>query len=300
MAEAHERKIKRILAREWKQIRDGWLDCVPTISRAGQAPAHQLSELTSLEGQLTKISDSQVEEVDEISGLRSGMLHDAIFLLHKASHVLGACLVHVDKGMCTWSISSAYQSAFFAMKSIMAFLGVCVVESGNRHFLIDVWGTSHERKRRNKGPFIILANTRRNEQRNYWAYFQRSVEQTLDRDDIWNADVTGQLLNWDYKDFGRQRNKLHYHTNWWPLDDLHGCVNAPEFGKWRSLDCVDSDDDPDFPLLLAFALVRMAGDLLTDLAQESVLIERELSLLQSRLSQPFAELYQKSQLDQAS
>ena len=113
----------------------------PSLALPGSPPQMLLSEMAAL-GQCLGIDvlpKSQVRELFEpIPGLREAVLHDAIYLLHKAAHVLGSALVHVSSGMCTWSLSSAYQAAYFAMNSVMRFLGVAVVEYESRHFLIDV------------------------------------------------------------------------------------------------------------------------------------------------------------------
>lgn len=290
MSEAHERKAKRILERDWTRLRDDWLDYVPSISSPGKAPDDELSELADLQVKLAAITRLQVHEhVDDLPGLRSSLLHEAVFLLHKAAHVLASALVHVTGGMCTWSISSAYHSAFFGMKSVMGFLGVTVLESRNRHFLIDVWGTPHQPKKRASDPIIVLANTSRNEQRHLWAYFLRTLEKTQNCEDVLDEETRGVMLQLDYKDFARHRNDLHYRTSTWQFDDLHQCVVQQELGTRVDLD----SERPDFSLVVAFTLVRAGYRMLEQLAATSGTLHGEWQLLQTWLSQPHSALYQQ-------
>lgn len=292
MAEAHERKVKRILSRDWSELRDWWIDHVPNISPSGSPPSDALAELTSLEARLKAITKNQVEEVaEDLPGVRAGLLHESLFLLHKSAHVLGSSLVHVEAGMCTWSISNAYQSAFFGIKAVMGFLGVCVLEVENRHFLVDVWGAPHKPRKNLKPPIIVLANTRRNEQRHVWAYFQRTLEQTINHESAWSTQVQSTLVQPEFTDFGRQRNALHYQTSEWPLADLHQCVANPEFARRVTL--LD-DSRPDWTVLIAFLVVNIARGLLADLARSSRILAEELEVVDAWLGQPFNERFHQA------
>jgi hypothetical protein len=296
MPEAHERKVKRILARDWEQLREAWLDHVPNLSEPGQPPETTISDLPDLDNYLRKIPKDQVEEVfEDILGLRSGLLHEGIFLLHKAAHVMGSALVHVGQGMCTWSCSSAYQSALFAMRAALNMLGVSVIESPSYgHFLVDGWASPKKPRRGHRGPIIVLANTGRNEQRHLWAYLQRALDQTRNLDTTCAQEVRVVLLESNYTDFARQRNNIHYRTNVWGLDDLHRCVAQPRFGEDRS-DPLEITQ-PDFSLRLAFGLVGMARRMLAQLAESSIPLQAELKLIDAWLAEPFNGLFEKSSL----
>lgn len=294
MPESHERKAKRILSRSWQELSEIWIGHVPHVSLPGDPPRDPLSALQELDRHLTTIPSSQVEEVfDDIPGLRSGLLHESIYSLHKAAHVLGSSLVHIAYGMCTWSLSSAYHSAFFAMKSVMGMLGVVAMQSHNgRHFLVDVWGSPQKRRKGQSGPTIILANTDRTEQRHMWAYFQRTLEVTEDSELFCDPQIEHALLQCEFTDFARQRNALHYTTNAWPLNDLHSCVTRYKFGVRQSpyLDFQRID----FSILLAYGMVSMGRAMLSQLAQSSRVLDAELTLIDNWLSEPFNKRYQDS------
>ncbi len=293
MSEAHERKIKRILSRDWPSLRTLWLDHVPHLPQPGFPPQLALSELTELGSLLSKLPKDQVAEVVEsIPGLRSALLHDGLYLLHKSIHVLGSALIHASSGMCTWSLSSAYHAAFFGMKAVLSFLGVTIVEYENRHFLVDVWGQPQKPRKGVRGPITILANTARNEQRHMWAYFQRAVGETNNLNSVCSAALLTALSAFEYNDFARQRNNLHYRTNYWTFADLHKCAIQSSFGDGR-VATIDSTDQG-FSLILAYGLVRMGRSMLAELAQSSVALNGELSLVDAWLGEPFNGLYRQS------
>jgi len=289
MPEAHERKAKRILSRDWHDLRDEWLNYIPTLPEPGHAPQSLISDLPTLKVILSAMPDDQVEEVfDDIAGLHAGMLHEGIFLLHKSANVLAASLVNVGGGMCTWSISSAYHSAFFAMKSAMAMLGVAAIESDNKHYLVDVWGSPKKPRKGLSGPIVMLASTKRNEQRHLWAYFQRVLSMTNNTEEICDELRKASILKYDYKDFAKHRNAIHYKTNIWMLDDLHKCFAAKDFfTKDPHLDI----SRPDFSLQLSLSLVVMAMSMLRDIAKNSVKLQAELDLVRNWLSLPHSSSY---------
>jgi hypothetical protein len=297
MAEAHERKVRLIRARDWEILRTTWLDNVPRISPPGAPPQLLLHELTDLESALKKLAPlASVELPAPVPGLRPGLLHEGVFLMHKAAHVLGSALVHVSQGMCTWSASSAYQAAFFGMKAVSSMLGVTMVECGNRHFLIDAWAAP-KRPKRNARAITILANTDRNEQRHLWAYFQRTLSKTANHEPLCGKHVRSLLLQNDFKDFARQRNTLHYRTNAWGLGDLHQCVIQDRFGRMQ--DKTIEPGQQDFSLVLAFGIIQMGRKMLSQLAEQSAVIRGELALVDRWLELPFNELYRSSVLPNA-
>jgi HEPN domain len=65
------------------------------------------------------------------------LFREGVYWLHKALHVLGAAEIDADGGMPTWSLSSAYQSAFFSARSSMAFLGVAIAERAKTSYVVE-------------------------------------------------------------------------------------------------------------------------------------------------------------------
>src|ERR1700681_2902178 len=135
-----ERKGAKLLARTWEEVRDAWLNHIPAIQVPGAAPQDGLCDLPTVQLAVQGVQGEDPKAVEqEIPGLRSGVLAEALFLLHKAANVLGSAQVHVARGLCSWSLSSAYYAAFFGMKAVLQFLGVAAIETGNQTYLVDVW-----------------------------------------------------------------------------------------------------------------------------------------------------------------
>jgi hypothetical protein len=176
----------------------------------------------------------------------------------------------------------------------MGMLGVVVVESAQRHFVMDVWGSPQKPRKGIKGPIVVIGNTARNEQRHVWAYFQRTLSVTDNTDAVCADQLRAVLLGSEYNEFARQRNGLHYRTNAWCCDDLHACAVKQEFGRLPiGIGAIDPSQD-DFSLILAFGLVRMGRAMLAELAESSGVLLGELSLIDTWLAQPFNALYQQN------
>ncbi len=117
--------------RRWPSIRTSWPQFVGgAMQPSGRAPDVTLSGLLEEGGVLMSVPEkgaltSTRHPRGEIPEL---VFREAVFWLHKALHVLGASEVHVEMGLPTWSLSAAYQSAYFAARSMLGFLGVSVAE----------------------------------------------------------------------------------------------------------------------------------------------------------------------------
>src|SRR4051812_11134992 len=115
-------KWQNIGRREWNQIRDSWLGYVPRFESVGSRPDPGLDKLPPLL-QLT-ISTQGADRVSDVTGLRTTLLWEAVFLFHKCAHTYLAALRLGHAGMQSWSLFNAYHSAYLGARSLMALLGV--------------------------------------------------------------------------------------------------------------------------------------------------------------------------------
>ncbi len=131
----------------------------------------------------------------------------------QAANVLVASQSQVTGGLPTWSIATAYQSAFFSMEAMLLMLGVAVVEVNNKTLVFDIWpevesSLSKKLKAQYKlGSEIQFVHHSRLEHHHRWAILKR-VLRTLS-----NSPIAGAVINAineiDDKEFARQRNRLH-------------------------------------------------------------------------------------------
>jgi hypothetical protein len=295
-----ERKAAKLIAREWPEIKNAWLGYIPTIDPPGSVPESSIGELPTLHSQVSRMSPRDPMSVsEEIVGLREGVFIEGLFLLHKAANVIACAQVDVAKGLRSWSLSSAYQAAFFAMKAILHFLGVAVAEVQSKSILIDVWSPPERRRRGIPTPEfnMLLQNCHRFEHRQMWAVFQRMLRVTSERGSILSNENATSLIELAVNDFAAQRNSLHYRVAW-PFDDLHRCSVVPDFGAHAGGitdgTALNDPDREDFSIVLGIVLLRMGYGMLYEIAQEAPALKAELEILREWLRNDCHALYRRA------
>jgi hypothetical protein len=302
MAEASkwDRKVAKLIGRQWADVRPAWMGYIPAIDVPGVAPQESLADLPTVQAAVSDVDGDHPKSVaEEITGLRSGVLAEALFVLHKAANVMGCAQVHVARGLCSWSLSSAYHAAFFGMKAILQLLGVVVIETGDQSYLVDVWAEPDKKHKKNilgpKHP-VLIQKVQRVEHRHLWGCFQRMLRVCTAPAEIWPVGCVQSLRELDIKGFARQRNKLHYTTSSWPFQDLHACNVIADFGRHLGgLDDGEAVSDPgntDFSIALGLVLLRMGCQMVLDLAETVPAVRAEWDLLRTWLAGDCNQLYQ--------
>jgi len=297
-----DRKANKLVRRNWETLCELWLDYPLLRGTPGVPPDHEVSELESLQQELQDIDGNQPKDIQEdIVGLRESILKQGLFQFQKAAHILNGAQIHIDKGMPSWSLSSAYHSAFCAVNGILNLLGITFVQTSRGSFLIDVWSEPPEKSTHKRDT---SRNTRLQktpglpDQKNVWQVFQRILRINPFNDDIISEDWTTALLALENTDFSRMRNAVHYRASNWPFDDVRSFVTTTHF----QLDSVDLMhgcfvNDPEnsvFPLALAFMIVRIGHQMLKSLVSMSILLQPELDVFYRWLYGDNNLLYQTS------
>jgi hypothetical protein len=287
------------MARDWPEIKDAWLGYIPTIEPPGRVPDSPLADLPTLRLQVGDVDQQPKEVMEEIVGLREGVFIEGLFLLHKAANVMGCAQVDVAKGLRSWALSSAYQSAFFSMKAITHFLGIAVAEVQNKSILIDTWRPPQKKRRGGTGwnYNVLLQSGKRFEHRQMWAVFKRMLRVTKGLETVLSKENATSLIELDINDFATQRNSLHYRIAW-PFNDLHQCSFDPGFGIYDEgitdgtvLSDLERDD---FSIVLGIVLLRMGYRMLYEIAQTATGLNSELDVLRNWLRGDCHSLYQRA------
>ncbi len=296
-----ERKGAKLRSRTWHEIRDSWMNYAALMPSSEDIDGVSLSDLESLKAATSQVTGDDPEYItEEIAGLRASVLAEAFFLIHKSINVLGCTQVHVNAGLCSWSLSSAYHSAFFGIKAILQLLGVVVVEVGGRSFLVDIWAHSAGKPSRRQillgVPSVVLIQaTPRIEHRQLWGWFQRMLRVCDVPGNIWPLGCVDALKNHDLAAFASQRNAIHYSSTFWPRKDLHRCEMDAHFAMFpEGLDDGIAISDPssqNFSLALAFVVCSMAVKMGRDLSQSSEPVRHEIELIEEWLSGSCNDLY---------
>jgi HEPN domain-containing protein len=277
-----------IVRRRWDYIRGTWLRHLPVIEPPGRAPDRTLSDFV---GEVVTDISATGKHIQSLSfpagDVPTLMFHEGVYWLHKALHVLGAAEKHADTGMPTWSLSSAYQSAFFSARASMAFLGVAVTELEKTSFVVAI---SRDMQLMSAGEYGTLGAFDGEahfhtfgvlfDHRQVWLLFQRLLRVTTRAP--WPAPLTSYVGQLNVAEITKQRHHLHYQLYGWVFDDLfnfqfgHGFDQTAPTGSGRDL------FDPGaakFSFVLAAALLRMALDPFIDICRYSNRLAQEKALL---------------------
>jgi hypothetical protein len=286
-----EVKLKRLGQRDWDEVKSAWLAPLSqlTFSKAGLPPDAALSDFYDL-GEVAGRIPQDGEYRENITGLRAAVLHEGVYLLHKAANVLVGSHTQVVGGLPTWSVATAYQSAFFSMEAIFRLLGVAVVEVNNKTFMLDVWPEAEKTaSKRAKalyklGDEMQFVSHKRIDHYHRWALLKRALRM------LTNSPIRGEIINAldaiDDKDFARQRNMLHY-SNIWLFDDLHTFYSPLSYCRFNATPPLVQRLDPghqDFTVVLATILLSSAASLLAALGQSAPIMQNEWKLLNEACS----------------
>lgn len=218
-----ESKISRLQQKNLDRIIQGWANHVPSCQEAGERPLAGIGEISTV-AELFKKVQRDGELLEPLEGVRSAILHEAIYLAHKAIHVELGCLELLERGRHTWAVVDAYQSSLFSIASIFAFLGITIDRDGNDFVLLDAWAVPAHGKRKpgiNLGPEEYGQFIRFNELPHYqkWAILQR-LFRTLTSESPLIDLVARALGHYEEKEFALFRNKVNYNSASWIYDDL--------------------------------------------------------------------------------
>lgn len=285
-----DRDAKHIVIRNWDDIRTAWLDYIPNHDSPWPIPEHELHELPSLREELTGFPkphkrDIKTETIEhEISGLRAAVLHEATILMLKASHVLRAMDEEACHGYRTWSRSTAYHSAFFAMRGVLGLLGLVIVPSGDPgwDFQVDIWAP---RQKKNPSPSECEFATRvmpRSAVRHkeMWSIFHHVLCASKVGQSIWPYAGNDILKKLNVSSFTSLRHRLHYRSTGWIFNDLTDNSSQEDLiglaDDVLQLRYLVEPENESFPLSLALHLLSLGIALLSDLGKETGRIQSEV------------------------
>lgn len=297
------KQAKKLRGRSWSQLSRLWIGVSPTDSQAGKAPDIAVGDLESLAAVLSQANEPTLRLFVDPGGVRQGLLLEALFLFHKAAHVLGATQVHLRAGMLSWSLAGGYQSATFSMRSILLLFGIGVVETKIGDYIIDAWSPPEgsTKKERSAEPGIALYKVRRPDHLALWTILLRMLRVVQVEAELWPVAFVSEICELDERDFAKQRNRLHYRNGHWPPHgDLHVCVAQGAFGTIIPTDQIYLDATaPDFSVTLAATLFFLVGRLLGDLARLSNVIGGEVDLVRGWFDSEFLAPWRSALLDHA-
>lgn len=294
----YEHSLKRVRERDWHEVRRAWLSEAARLNLdpPGKPPDAELVDHVPLVAALN-FPKHDVEHRVDVVGLRPAMLHEAIFLLHKAGNVLVAAHDQAVGGCATWSLATSYQAGLFAAEAMLKLLGVAIVSTEQRHFVVDVWPPP-EKGLKGKAlqgytlgsevHLIRLSSSVSHFHR--WALLQRALRMASNLP--FDRDVVQVLIDMEDRDFAAQRNTLHYATGW-AYSDLHAYIGMPgEFSPTSKASLLASLEagESSFGMALGTTIFLFGLRLLQDLAELAPQIAGERDVLIGAITPPRMKL----------
>lgn len=281
MGQYRDCDAEKIQQRPWDEIRHEWMNYVPERKSPWPVPDHEVYELPSLELLLNNLGgpkgrDSTVEE--EIAGLRTAVLQEAVISIHKAGNALRAAAQEGGSGYRTWSRSTAYHAAFFAMRGVLGLLGVILFSGGDRKkdYQADLWAPRAKgRKPRSTESRFAVRIIRRElgiQHKEMWAVFSRVLRVTKIDPSLWPLLARDPLKTMDPGRFSRVRHQIHYRSAGWLFDDLDSLKNTDDFSplaeQVASMSTLANPEGDGFPASLALHTLSMGNALMADLGTD--------------------------------
>jgi hypothetical protein len=215
-------ELQKLRGRDWPAIREAWLSFIPRFPNLGALPDSSSDDLLDVLG-FTGPTSNPVR-LEQIVGIRSAVLWEAVCLYQKAKHTNVAAKELLNSGLQTWSLFNFYHSAYLAAKGTMYLLGVTVPLVKSKWCILDIFASpeNHQNGRRVKHESLtdfIAIPLSGLDQHQLWAWFQRLLSST--RSVPWDKEIAREIfLITESRDFVRQRNRLLYRPGFWLADDL--------------------------------------------------------------------------------
>ena len=300
MKDPKDRDSAKIMKRQWSAIRNEWKNYVPTHVSPWPLPEHEIFELESLTPCLDELAQRRDEDREytthsEIEGLRVAVLHESVALIHKSGNVLRAAASEGHAGFRTWSRSSAYHSAYFAMRGVLGLLGVVVFRGRDRKkdyqldvFCDEVPSKSQRRPTAPKFAIQIIRRQRDAGHKELWGLFCRMLRITKDVENVWPMNTIQTVKDMDAGSFTYIRHQIHYRSAGWVFGDIDSTHDSEDFSNLaadvRSTKHFGDEKDETFTPSLALYVYSLAMALLEDLGNEIPRLKDEAQRAESFMS----------------
>src|SRR5580698_7043050 len=222
-------ELQRLRGRDWPAVREAWLSFMPTFPKLGALPDPSSDSL--LEAQGFSPPEETPVRLEQIAGIRSAALWEAVCLYQKAKHTSVAARELLNSGFQTWSLFNFYHSAYLAAKGTMYLLGVTVPLVQSKRCILDIFAPPEDDRNGKKikaeslTDFVAIPVPGL-DQHQLWAWFQRLLAST--RSVPWDRVLAREVhLITESRDFVRQRNYLLYRPGKWIADDLLSPLQTP-------------------------------------------------------------------------
>lgn len=268
-----EVKVESLGKRKFSEIAREWRAQIPTIQTTGEPPSELFLSIPDViaKARLAKRAGSSLEA---LPGNRAAVLHEAIYMLHKAVHVEMEVADAIVKGRQTWGYVNGYQGALFALTAVLGFLGVSILRDpgGSEGVLMaDVWPEEALSGRGLSSGYeqeFKVVRFRELDHYQKWALLKRMLRQTTFTKQSY-SELTATFEKVGDREYASHRNQVNYVSTAWLSDDL--IVDAPN-GPYVVPQCLQDYFDniqevtPNGTIYTMVALIEMACGFLEEIA----------------------------------
>jgi hypothetical protein len=262
---------KQFRERRWDDVRDSWVEHIPSFGKVASRPDPGLENLPEL---LSIARDEPVARHEDVYGLRTNALWEAMFLFHKCSHTNLAAQRLASQGMHSWCLFNAYHSAYLGAKGIMTLLGVPLPNLSGNQVGLDLFPEPEKKRLVKPVRFdeFLIVRLPKLDQRRMWQGFQRLLK--MCRTQCWDDSLRKEIINVAYSAISPPRNYFLYKSHYWPLEDLASDATGDELSAMMTPE-LDAENDG-FLLRLSFLVYLFFQQLISDLAKYSPVIRVQL------------------------
>lgn len=286
------KKLTRLAAKDWSDLRQRWLDHIPEITPAGCRPEERLADNEMLRHEIGLVKENGEHRFEPEVSPASHLLHESVFAIHTAIRVSCEATRQADSGLPTWSISTAHHASMLALRAVVGLCGIAYVEAGGRYVLMDVLPSEPKgrRTRQRRGVRratgeIQLIRIRRMEHRHWWLVFQRLLRTSESSFGCWPHAFDQALKRCNVRMLSRDRNELHYRGAWFH-EDLFDAFVITSFGQHDQdrlqlvVDTLLNSEGSDGVLFLNQILLWSGIGMLRDLATSSSRVRAETKIME--------------------
>lgn len=280
---SRDRDAEKLGVRAWDDIAAAWAEHIPNFEGEISWPELEVEELQQLRPFYDELRDTkkgELQELEEIGFLYLEVFMSSLASARRAVHILRATAKHSETGFRSWSRTSAYQSAFFAMQSVIRLLGAVILydDSHNLTFQFDLWSDRRKKALSATDAFIPAGFFRTKGVLTHvdlWSIFVRLLRATRMPAEVWPHPIVNRIRELSGRDFPSLRNRLNYQASFWLFDDLSALMPPEDLRQicehaakeaWP-----ESPDNGNFPVYLGVQATGMAIALLQSVTPEGLI-----------------------------
>ena len=207
--------LKRLQHKDWNVLRELWSEHLPLVELESEYPSPILQELDDIAK--PELNAGGTGEVGYVLGLREAVFREALISSRKFVYCAKLLPILADSGRNTWAALGAYESSFYAAKSIVLLLGFAPLHKDSNVFVDAFYETKIKKGKQQVSSYEILRFHKLDERLTHailWPLLRRLIETTTFEHSQLPIQEGLHLIEWEK--FSKFRNAVFYNSAFWP------------------------------------------------------------------------------------